>query len=173
MLSDDCLDWARIAGYEQVVDESSGITILRSAGSPTRYYIRTRGRGRLELSETTEETNPRPLLFTASNDVLERYLYTLFGDDVRDECALPFLELPWATEELASGYRLSDMQRGYRILSRHDNTPVAAAPDPVLSLVALVPLSHILGISTSELKASFRHPHGAPLLDSDGSYRQA
>lgn len=63
------------------------------------------------------------------------------------------------------------MQRGYRILSRHDNTPVAAAPGPVLSLVALVPLSHILGMSIADLKVSFRHLHGAPLLKADGSYR--
>ncbi len=60
MLSDDCLSWARIAEYELVVHEAADITVLRKAAASTRYYIRSRGRGRLELSETTDETSPPP-----------------------------------------------------------------------------------------------------------------
>jgi hypothetical protein len=62
------------------------------------------------------------------------------------------------------GFALSEMSRGYRTLSRTGAGPVAAARDATLSLVKLVPLSHFLTLSPPELKRSFLHEDGAPLL---------
>jgi hypothetical protein len=56
------------------------------------------------------------------------------------------------------------MVRGYRTLSRTGAGPVAAAPDPTLSLQALVPLSHFLGYDLAALKRSFLSHDGDPLL---------
>ena len=56
------------------------------------------------------------------------------------------------------------MVRGYRTLTRTGRGPVAAAPDPTLSLLALVPLSHFLGWTIPDLKRSFLSAAGAPLL---------
>jgi hypothetical protein len=56
------------------------------------------------------------------------------------------------------------MARGYRTLKRATGEPVVAAPDPTLILLALVPLSHYLRWSIPDLKASFLHPAGEPLL---------
>lgn len=63
-----------------------------------------------------------------------------------------------------TGFKLTDMVRGYRTLTRTGRGPVAAAPDPTLSLLALVPLSHFLGWTIPDLKRSFLSAAGAPLL---------
>lgn len=52
------------------------------------------------------------------------------------------------------------MVRGYRTLTRTGRGPVAAAPDPTLSLLALVLLSHFLGWTIPDLKRSFLSPAG-------------
>jgi hypothetical protein len=124
-----------------------GEILLRSeAGAPSRYFIRRRGDDRLELTESDPDggDSEHPLLLVADSDVLERYLVALFADDIREDLDLPLLELGWRREDLADGYELSEMVRGYRTLKRATGGPVAAAPDPTLSVLALVPLSHYL-----------------------------
>lgn len=90
----------------------------------------------------------------------------LFADDIREDLDLDFLELSWTAADLASGYSLTEMVRGFRTLNRTGHGPVAAAPDPVLSMLALVPLSHFLRWSIPDLKRAFLHPSGTPLLTS-------
>jgi hypothetical protein len=63
----------------------------------------------------------------------------MFADDIREDLDLPLLELGWRREDLADGYELGEMVRGYRTLKRTTGGPVAAAPDPTLSLLALFP----------------------------------
>ncbi len=104
------------------------------------------------------------MLFVAAVEVLERYLVGLFADDIREDIDLEFLQLRCARDDLAEGFILTDMVRGYRTLKRTDGSPVAAAPDPTLSLLALVPLSHYLGWTILDLKRSFLSPTGIPLL---------
>jgi Immunity protein 61 len=86
----------------------------------------------------------------------------MFADDIREDLDLAPLDLLWGTSDLADGYELSAMVRGYRTLKRRGGDPIAAAPDPTLSVLALVPLSHYLRWSIPDLKRSF--PAGAPLL---------
>jgi hypothetical protein len=88
----------------------------------------------------------------------------LFADDIREDLDLPLLDLPWGRGDLADGFELTDMVRGYRTLKRSGGGPIAAAPDPMLSLIALMPLSHYLGWAIADLKRSFLSPAGAPLL---------
>ncbi|ORX12475.1 hypothetical protein AWC31_31350 [Mycolicibacterium wolinskyi] len=94
----------------------------------------------------------------------------MLGDEIREELSLDYRELPWSPEELAFGYRLTEMQRWYRILIQVDHGPVPAAPDPQLSLVTLVPLSHLLGLPVASIKRSYLCEDGAPLLLRDGRY---
>lgn len=168
-LSPDCLGWARAAGYGCSTDDSTETLVLQSQmGPPTRYHIR-QVRDRLRLTTQTEDdTEERAMLFAADREVLERFLYGVFGDDIRDDLGLPYLELPWTAEALAPGYTLGEMDRGYRTL-RRGSVPLAAAPDPTLSLLALVPLSHFLGMTAAALRAAFLAENGAPLL-TGGAY---
>lgn len=169
VISEECLGWARLAGFEHRSDDTAGIVVLWSA-TGSRYCIRQRGRGRLELSHADGGDDPHPILFAASMEILKYHLVGMFGDDVREEVELPYLEMSVARTDVAQGYAVGEMQRGYRILTRTDGTPVAAAPDPELSLVSLVPLSHFLGLSIAALKRAFLAEDGAPLLRADGRY---
>lgn len=105
-----------------------------------------------------------PVLFVARIEVLERHLVAAFGEDIRTDLGLPELDLPWAVDDLADGYALGDMVLGYRTLTRVGGGPVAAAPDPDLSLLTLVPLSHLLRHDVAALKCAFLNPDGQPLL---------
>ena len=163
LLSPGCVGWARAAGYTYA-DEDDDV-VLRSDAAPTCYFIRRRGSDRLELTTQSEGDAEQPALFVSGVEVLERYLLGMFGDDIREDLGLPELDLPWGAADLAKGYELSDnMVRGYRTLSRTGVGPVAAAPDPTLSLLALVPLSHFLGYDVADLKRSFLSLDGDPLL---------
>ncbi|MEW2484145.1 Imm61 family immunity protein [Mycobacterium sp. NPDC049093] len=170
-LSATCLGWAFTANYT-LTTADNGDVLLRSETDPsTRYFIRRRGADRLELTQADDETasGERPLLFVARIEVIERHLLGLLADDIRDDLGLPFLSLQWDADALAEGFELGDMVRGYRTLTRTGHGPLAAAPDPTLSLVALVPLSHLLLWPIADLKASFLSETGAPLLHA-GSY---
>ncbi|MBN3459774.1 hypothetical protein JNN96_37720 [Mycobacterium sp. DSM 3803] len=166
-ISADCLGWASTAGYFHDVDETAGILRLWSRAG-TRYYLRHRG-DRLEVSEATPGEDPQITLFAATTMCVERYLFAVLGDEIRDDLTLPYLQLPSSPSDLATGYRLGPMERGYRILSRVGHGPVAAAPDPQLSFVTLVPLSHLLGLTVSAVKRAYLSEHGTPLLV-DGRY---
>uniref|UniRef100_A0A5Q5BT21 Uncharacterized protein n=2 Tax=unclassified Mycobacterium TaxID=2642494 RepID=A0A5Q5BT21_MYCSS len=169
-LSADVLGWARTAHYVTAIADDGDIQLRSDAGAPTRYYIRRRGPDRLELTQTADGDAEQPVLFVARIDVLEHYLVGLFADDIREDLDLPFLDLPYGTEDLADGYALSEVTRGYRTLSGAGRGPIAAAPDPTLSLLTLVPLSHYLGWPVPELKRAFLNPAGAPLIER-GRYR--
>lgn len=162
-LSRDALGWARTAHYIAVIADNGDVQLRSEVGAPTRYYIRRRGRDRVELTQS-DDGQEQPLLFVADITVLDRYLIALFADDIREDLGLPFLDLAWSAGDLAPGFELSDMVRGYRTLIRSSSGPVAAAPDPTLSMLALVPLSHMLGWSIDALKHSFLDPSGAPFL---------
>lgn len=163
-LSADCLGWARTAHYLTAVADDGDLQLRSEAGAPTRYFVRRRGADRFELTEAVDHDAEHPVLFVADVHVLERYLVGLFADDIREDLDLPQLELSWSAEDLADGYELSDMVRGYRTLRRTAGGPIAAAPDPTLSLLALVPLSHYLQWPIPDLKRSFLNPAGKPLL---------
>lgn len=164
VLSAEVLGWARTAHYVAVTAENGEVQLRSEAGAPTHYFIRRRGPGRLELTQSADGDPEQPVLFVADAAVLEAYLVGLFADDIREDLHLPFLDLRYGAADLAAGYGLSEMVRGYRTLSR-GGRPVAAAPDLALSLLTLVPLSHFLGWSVADLKSAFLSPNGAPLVD--------
>lgn len=101
-LSTDCLGWVRTAGYAWATEDTTDTLVLRSeTGSHTRYYIR-QVRDRLRLTQADEDPDEeRTVLFAAGREVLERFLFGLFGDDIREDLGLPFLELPWHIDALA------------------------------------------------------------------------
>lgn len=98
-LSPDCLGWVRAAGYAWSTDDSTDTLVLRSQmGPPTTRYLIRQVRDRLRLTQADDDAEERTLLYAADREVLERFLYGVFGDDIRDDLGLPYLELPWAAE---------------------------------------------------------------------------
>lgn len=163
-LSAACIGWARSAHYITEPVDDGDVQLRSEAGTPSRYFIRRRGTDRLALTESEDDAEEHPRLFVAEIAVLEKHLVALFADDIRDDLDLPFLEMDWSIDAVAGGYRVSDIERGYRTLMRTGGEPVAAAPDPTLSLLTLVPLSHFIQWSIADLKRSFLNPAGVPLL---------
>lgn len=169
-LSNQCSGWARMAQYD-IVDED-GDTVLRSHDRGRgEYRICRRPGDRLAVVEVDIDDSAHELLFAADLAVVERFLIGLLGDDIRDDLDLDYLQMPWAREDLAPGFALSDMVGGYRTLSLANGSPVAASRDDDMSLVRLVPLSQFLMLSIAELRTSFLDTAGAPLLN-DGRYRR-
>lgn len=168
-LSADCQRWALTANYSLSTSDRGEMMLRSAARHQGQYVIRRRGSDRLELTEVDPETGgQRPLLFVADIAVLERYMFGLLADEIREDLGLTFLALPTSRQWLAPGYTLGEMTGGYRTLARVGAGPVAAAPDPILSMVALVPLSQFLRWSVSELRSAFLSESGAPMLRAGG-----
>jgi hypothetical protein len=118
----------------------------------------------MELREDIDGDS-RMLLYALNLDVVERHLFGLLGDEIRAQLDLPFLELPAAATDMAEGYSLGAPTKGFQTLVRTGAGPVAAAPWPGPTPGTLVPLSHMLDLRISELKQSFLHQDGEPLLE--------
>jgi Immunity protein 61 len=124
----------------------------------------------MELHEDIDGDS-RMLLYALNLDVVVRHLFGLLGDEIRAQLDLPFLDLPAAATDVAGGYSLGAPTKGFQTLVRTDAGPVAAAPWPGPTLSTLVPLSHMMDLKNSELKESFLHQDGEPLLEG-GRYRR-
>jgi Immunity protein 61 len=167
--SAEFLDWARRAGYALTAADGSGAAVLWSdPGGEIRYQVRRQDDGWYLLTRSSRGGDEQFTLRAVSIDVLERYLWGVFGSVVRDSQRLPFMRKPWAADDIADGYTLSDMSEdGYRTLTRAGEGPIAIASESTTSLIYLVPLSHFLGLSIPELKDSFLSETGAPLMSGD------
>jgi hypothetical protein len=162
-LSQACRGWARLARYTWDVDEG----VLRRPGEPG-YMFRGAHGGRVEMIELADDGPGERMFYAADATVMECFVFTVLGDDVRDDLDLPYLQFPSAPTDIAPQYRLGEMVNGSRTLFLRAS-PVAAAPGGHASLSVLVPLSHCLGYSVDALKQSFLHQIGAPLLH-EGRY---
>jgi hypothetical protein len=164
-LSLECRQWAQLAGYGWDVD--TGRVYRGSAHGPEFYQLQFHAAGRVEVFELDEDAM-RPLLYAATVNVVEHYLFGVFGDDIRDDLGLPYHDLPAGQADLARDYSLSTTSNGRHVLANSAG-PVAATSDAALSLITLVPLSHYLGLPLRILKRAFLDEKGAPLL-SGGRY---
>jgi hypothetical protein len=137
--------------------------VLRCDAGPTRYFIRRRGADRLGLTVLSDGDAEQPVLFVSRVEVLEQYLFGMFGDDIREDLGLSQLDLPWRRKDLAPGYELSaDMVRGYRTLSR-TVTPTANWSDAAVH----IGLDPGIGIRTAtSIAVRISTLHGRPLSGS-------
>jgi hypothetical protein len=168
-LSDEFVAWARRAGYAlSPLDDSGAVVLWSDPGGETRYYVRPRDDGWYLLTRSSRSGDEQFALAAASLDVLERFLVGTFGTVLRDVEGLPFLRKPWAADDVAPGYLVSDISDdGYRQLIQTGVGAIAVAREKTTSLMSLVPLSHFLRLSTQELEDSFLSENGAPLMAGD------
>ena len=140
-LSPDLRAWAQAAGYTTLDDEADTIELRPLNGANTRYHLRPHDNQRMQLARTEPDTDHDAyvILLIASPKVVEHHLYSLFGDDICEDLALPYLQLPWATGDLAPGYTLSADAEESQVLVHHSRGAVASAPDPAFALLTLFP----------------------------------
>jgi hypothetical protein len=137
-LSFESRGWAQAANYTWTNDEAGTLVLSSAVGGSTRYYIRARGRYRLELRESfAPHQSSRLKLFVSDAGVLERHLISLLGEEIREDLDLPYLDLAFAESDLADGFALDDYVNGHRVLRLNDVGPVAAAPDLKRSFLSL------------------------------------
>lgn len=171
-LSAECLGWVQLAGYRCETVEGD-LTLYE--GAVPRYFVRRRPDSRVELREFVDvqvSESSELLLFAARVEVLERFVFGLLGDDIRADLDLPFLDLSWSAGDVADGYVVGELVKGFRTLSKVGGGPVAASRGEAVSLSRLVPLSHFLSLSVPALKASFLDSDGRPLLANGGYARR-
>ncbi|XTP38390.1 Imm61 family immunity protein (plasmid) [Mycobacterium sp. TJFP1] len=90
-LSPDLRAWAQAAGYTTLDDDADAIELRPLNGANTRYHLRPHGNQGVVLARTEPDTDPDEhiVLLIASPKVVEHHLYSLFGDDIREDLALP------------------------------------------------------------------------------------
>jgi hypothetical protein len=156
--------WAIRAGYTTASDEASAM--LYSRGGELRFYARVRTDGWYQLTTASRGGEEQPELAAVSMDVIERHLFDVLGVVIRSESGLPFLMMPWEASQVAPGYQVSSMSEdGYRTLDRDGVGPIAIARDEAESLLTLIPLSHFLRLTVSQLEQSYLTRDGAPLMN--------
>ena len=104
-------EWAGQAGFELAPSDPSGAAMFWSApGGETRFYIRHSDDGWTTLQRSERGGPERFVLATSTRPAMERYLWGLFGVDVRSLRGLPRIETPSEISELAPGYTVSDLE---------------------------------------------------------------
>jgi hypothetical protein len=165
-ISPELETWARQAKYELTPSDSSGAAIFWSApGGESRFYIREGEDGWVTLRRSERGGAEHFVLAASTKTAIERYLYGVFGADVRSLLGLSRIEIPSEVSELAPGYTLSDVDADdRRQLIDADGEAVAVARERTLSVWTLVELSHYLSASAEDIKSSYEDPSGEPLF---------
>jgi Immunity protein 61 len=163
-ITDGLLNWSQRAGYAMTDDESGATVFWSNPGGELRYYIRHAESGWTVLTFASRGSDQQFELTTASVSILERYLYSLFGADIRQRLGLRRLKIGTTREWLATSCTLSEMaDDGYRTLDCRGEV-VARATDPVSSVSKLTKLSQLMTATIEDIEASFLSEDGAPLF---------
>jgi hypothetical protein len=164
-VSEELVTWAARAGYGRSAEDGSSASIFwTNPGGELRYYIREAGDGWNVLTFATRSSPEQFELATVSMPILEKYLYSLFGADIRQQSGLRRLTIGTKRDFIADDCALSELDgEGYRTLLYRDD-PVARATDPVSSVSKLTKLSQLLAVSIEEIEAAYLSEDGAPLF---------
>jgi hypothetical protein len=159
--------WARQAKFELTPSaDSTGAAIFWSApGGETRFHIREGDDGWTTLQRSERGGPKQFVLATSTIASMERYLWGLFGVDVRSMRGLPRIDTPSEISDLAPGYTLRELDaENQRTLLDAAGEAVALARERRLSLWTLVERSHLLSASVENIKLSYENPPGEPLF---------
>jgi hypothetical protein len=164
-ISDDLTRWAAMAGYSLTPEDRSGAALFWSnPGGETRFYIRSPAKGVYIVSSAQRASAEQFELYGTSMKVIERFLFGIFGADVRALRMLARLVTSTKDGQLAPGFSLDEPDaEGFACL-RDLNGLAAKAQGRVNSISTLTKLSHLLCSTLPEIRASFEDPEGRPLF---------
>jgi hypothetical protein len=164
-MSPEIVDWAHKAGYALTPEDDSGAAVFwTDPGGEMRFFIRHSPSGEFTISSVERASEEQFELSARSMETVEKYLWGLFGSDLRVMRRLPRLKTPRKEHEIAPGYTLSELDaNGFRTLSDMRG-PVATARGKLSSITRLTKLSHLLAASVADIQSSFEELDGLPLF---------
>jgi len=168
-VSDELRNWAQSAGY--AVDNEDGSThqiMFWSRGGETRYFVKATADGWVQV-DCSDRLQPEYFLFSGNSiNVVERYLFGLFGNAMRSHRRLPLLATPMTEDELAGGYGIELRQVAgkdrYTLVTKSIGAVAIASGGKVSAYEDLVPLSVYLETPIAEIEQSFTSDDGRPLF---------
>lgn len=164
-VSHQLVEWAEAAGYSLTPEDHSGAALFWSdPGGELRFYVRDQVDGNLVLTRAERASEEQFELAGASMDVIERYLYGVFGWARRSKLRLQRIKAPRRVEEIVDGFEISDPDsEGYRPLLK-DGAMVAIARGKISGLTILIELSHLISSPVEMIRASYDDADGRPLF---------
>lgn len=165
-VSPQLLEWSRLAGYALTPEDESGAALFWSdPGGEIRYYIHQNIDGGVVLTSSERASAEQFELSAESIEVLERYLFGVFGRSIRSKSRLPRLKTPRKLEEIVGGDRIDEADsEGYRRLLAPGAKAVAKARGRLSGVSVLVELSHLVASTVDEIQSSYQAVDGRPLF---------
>ena len=164
-VSDDLMTWAAMAGYRLTPeDQSGGAVFSTDPGGEIRFFLRRSAKDVYIVSSAQRASAEQYELYGTSMKTIERYLFGIFGSDVRSRRLLPRLIIPTEQGHLAPGYSLDESDDDGFTCLRDPNGLVAKARGRVTSTSTLTKLSHLLSAALPDVRTSYEDPDGRPLF---------
>jgi hypothetical protein len=169
-VSDDLRRWSERAGYVFFGATDPGTVRLNDSGGEIVNYLRQNVDGWTVLTRSGRGAAEEFELATATDAMMERYLWGDLGDGVRSLMRLPNLAYPTKPEDIAPGYYVGEYDETLNLRTLFDPSgkPVARAAGRIGSALNLVLISNYLAAPLDLLIASFEDPAGKPLFELDG-----
>jgi hypothetical protein len=168
-ISDELIVWATRAGYS--VSEHRGAGALEfwtDPGGEQRFFIRQSERGDdwWTLASSDRGSAERVELSAHALPVLERYLFALLGDAIRERIPLPEINIPNQPLSLPETYSISEPDSdGYRVLTER-SVAIARARGRIIGMSTLVKVAHLLSVTIPDIETSYLSKDGRPLASS-------
>jgi hypothetical protein len=162
-LTTDLETWIRFAGLDMIQGSQAedSRTVIWNTGGEVRYFIDVVG-GWYVIT-TSDRLGPETYEFAAeSMSIIEKYLYGVFGDSVRQGEKLPHIRSPFNRDELKAGYSIGKQEFAGR--ERHILIDPTGNGVAITAVDRLVGLSHLLDVSVDVIKGSYLAPDGKPLF---------
>lgn len=152
-----------MACYSLTPEDHSGAALFwTDPGGEIRFYIRSSAKDAYIVSSAERASGEQFELYGTSMMAIERYLFGVFGSDIRSRRMLTRIIIP--TKQIHPGFSLDEPDAdGFRSL-RDSNGLVAKARGRLNSISTLTKLSHLLSSAVPDVQASFEDPEGRPLF---------
>jgi hypothetical protein len=164
-VSGELTEWARRAGYSVSEHQDTGtLELWTDPGGEQRFYVRQpEGSNWFTLASSDRGSAERVELSASAIAVIEKYLFALLGDAIRERMRLAEINIPNQPDSLPDGYSVSEPDvDGYRLLTER-SVAVARARGRIIGMSTLVKVAHLLNVTVGDIEASYLSKDGRPL----------
>jgi len=163
-------EWAALAGYTLTPGPSNSDErpMFWSAGGEVRYFIADKKDGWFVVTDSDRLGPEHFKLAATSMNIIEKYLFGMFGEFIRGRQDLPPVNVPITRDEVAAGFtienRLFENANRLALVDSSESPLAFSSADPVFGTMELAGLSLYLTATVDEITAAFLNPDGSPLF---------